>query len=126
MANIGVKTYLRSSKIGINEKEQLKYYLGIDFEWDNQKDDEFLNLFYQSELKKLFGTDFVNKSNSNAALALQNSHNNQIRDKVSSRDNAHRKVSFATLSSRHDRMANLEREMNMIKNSYEKLSPFRK
>lgn len=107
LANIGVKTHLRSSKIGVNEKEQLKYYLGIDFDWDSQKDDEFLNLFYQSELKKLFGVDFITKTNSTATLALQNSRNNQIGEKVGSRDNVQRKVSFATLSSRHDRMANL-------------------
>lgn len=79
LANIGVKTYLRSSKIGVNQKEQLKYYLGIDFDWDSQKDDDFLNLFYQSELKKLFGNDFISKTNSTTALALQNSRNNPVR-----------------------------------------------
>lgn len=38
LSNIGVKINLKSSKIGVTDKEIVKYYLGIDFEWESQKD----------------------------------------------------------------------------------------
>lgn len=56
LTNIGVKTTFDKNRIGVTHDYFVKYFLGLDFEWDNNDDETYLSSFYQGELYKIFGT----------------------------------------------------------------------
>ena len=46
LANIGIRVPLCQDRIGFTAQGQLKYFLGLDFEWEDNPDEMYLKNFY--------------------------------------------------------------------------------
>ncbi len=46
LSNIGVKIYLIENRIGISETGLIKYFIGLDFQWEDSSDENALAEHY--------------------------------------------------------------------------------
>jgi hypothetical protein len=37
--------------MGFNDKECLKYFMGVEYEWEEDPDEEFLEQFYEKQIQ---------------------------------------------------------------------------
>lgn len=62
MCNIGVRADINMNKIGVTDNNTLKYFIGLDFIWDSDSNEETLEQYYNEELCNLFGDRMEEKT----------------------------------------------------------------
>ena len=52
-SNIGIRVELAKERIGLNSQGSLKYFMGLDFTWEDNPDESYLRYFYRNSINKL-------------------------------------------------------------------------
>ena len=52
-SNIGIRVELKKEKIGMNTQGSLKYFMGLDFLWEENPDEYYLRCYYRNQINKL-------------------------------------------------------------------------
>ena len=50
LANIGVRILFSLDRVGIDSKGVVKYFMGLDFEWERDPEEDFLEQYYESQV----------------------------------------------------------------------------
>ena len=56
-SNIGVKAELTQNKIGMTAQGNLKYFMGLDFEWEDNPDENYLQCYYRATMSRLMDSE---------------------------------------------------------------------
>ena len=120
LGNIGIRVPLSKDRIGFTSQGQLKYFLGMDFEWEENPDEGYLRSFYVQSMQELMEEnsewkvgDESGNVGSKGGMNLES-----CIDKKWEEDNEKaRKSSFATLPTRFNRWKKLDQKLNSLKAS---------
>ena len=50
LANIGVRVLFAFDRLGFDSKNMVKFFMGLDFEWEREPEEDFLERFYESQV----------------------------------------------------------------------------
>ena len=91
----------------------VKYFMGVDFQWEESEDESVLPQHYQNELMRVFGPEMARPS-AYQMVPFQNLENDKSRQLALVKSAQDRKSSFATLPSRFNRLYQIDKKLKSM------------